>query len=411
MQDDHGLAAAGVLTAAGLVGVALSAPATSWLSHRLPGRGLLAVSAVGEAALRAVVAVLVLLGGSGVPVPLLAAAVAAMNVLTWTGYAGMRAEVAAVTTGSTGLAWYAAGVGAVEAAGVAAAAVLPLVPLPAHVLGLLVPAAAVAYVLALLPQLLVAFGSRVPRALPPPPREAGWGRPRRRGPRLPVVAVAGAAVMLLASGPVLLAVPLAQDLHGRASVALTGLALTAGSLAGPALAGLLERRWGNQPRVWVLCGVGMVSGWVVAPWSTAALCAAAVLAGASAAAAEGLFDDAARLCGGSRVARALAGATAARALGSAAATAALPLLLAAAGSRPDGTGIAAGPGPGTGLVLVAGSVAVVLCVTAVVLTPRGLVIGRHAVAGQESSWNRGRSGGRTPGRHARRTVRGDRLAV
>ena len=48
----HGLAGLGMCTAAMLVGVALSAPATARLSWRLDGRALLRVTAATEAVLR-----------------------------------------------------------------------------------------------------------------------------------------------------------------------------------------------------------------------------------------------------------------------------------------------------------------------------------------------------------------------
>jgi len=362
VQAQHGLAVVGLLTAAALVGVAASAPALSWLAHRMSGRGVLALTAAGEATARAVVAVLVLVGGAGVPLPVLALAVVVLNVLTWSGYAAMRAEVAAVSEGTKGLSWYAAGVGAVEAAGVAVAAVVPLL-LPDSLHEPFTWVAAAAYVVALAPQLLASFGARVPQAPAPDAGSVGWSRPRWRRVRLPVVTTAGAAVMVLGSGPLLLAVPLAQELHGRASVALVGTALTVGTLAGPALSSLLERRVGNRPFAWLLCGTAMVIGWVVAPLSLVALCAAAALGGAASAAAEGLFDDAARRSGGARVTQALAGATSARALGSAAATAGLPLLVAA-----------------SSVSAVAAGCAAVLVVAATAVVP-ARARGRHAIAG------------------------------
>ncbi|MGQ7297733.1 hypothetical protein [Quadrisphaera sp. KR29] len=362
VQDQRGLAVVGLLTAAALVGVAASAPASSWLAQRFSGRGVLALTAAGEATSRAVVAVLVLVGGARVPLPVLVLAVVVLNVLTWSGYAAMRAEVAAVTKGASGLSWYAAGVGAVEAAGVAVAAVVPLV-LPNRHHESFTWIAATAYVLALTPQLLIALGARVPRAPASGADLARWGRPRRSRLRLPLVTTAGAAVTLLSSGPLLLAVPLAQELHGRVSVALVGTALTVGTLAGPALARLLERRVGNRSAAWLLCGTAMVAGWAVAPFSVVALCAAAALGGAASAAAEGLFDDAARLSGGSRVTQALAGATAARALGSAAATASLPPLVAT-----------------SSITTVSGVCAAVLLVAAAAVFPRRLR-GRHTLFG------------------------------
>src|SRR5206468_553790 len=89
----RGLAAVGVFEAARLAGVAASAPATGWLSARLHGWRLLRVTAVTEAVLRVAVIVLLIWGAPGV---LIALVVFVMNVAAWSGYAGMRAEVAAL---------------------------------------------------------------------------------------------------------------------------------------------------------------------------------------------------------------------------------------------------------------------------------------------------------------------------
>jgi hypothetical protein len=89
---DHGLAGLGLCNAAMLCGVALSAPVAARLSTHLDGRALLRVTATTEAGLRIGTFVLLL---AGAPLAVVAAAVAASNVVAWTGYAGMRAEVAA----------------------------------------------------------------------------------------------------------------------------------------------------------------------------------------------------------------------------------------------------------------------------------------------------------------------------
>ena len=70
------------------------------------------------------ISVFVLLA-TGSSVWLIALCITAMNVVAWTGYAGMRAEVAAVTDGAGGLTWYGTIVAAVEAIGIAAGAMLP----------------------------------------------------------------------------------------------------------------------------------------------------------------------------------------------------------------------------------------------------------------------------------------------
>src|SRR3954451_3015850 len=175
----HGLVAAGVCSTAMLVGVALSAPTATWMAQWLDGRHLLRTAGGIEAILR--LSVMSLLA-CGAPVWLLAVCVMAMNVVAWTGYAGMRAEVAAVSEGASGITWYGTTVAAVEAVGVAAGALVPLGagarPSPGvlAVVGLI-------YVGALVPTLVVAGGSRVPKARP----VGGQPAPRRlrRSPRAP----------------------------------------------------------------------------------------------------------------------------------------------------------------------------------------------------------------------------------
>ena len=118
----YGLAAAGMCSAAMLIGVALSAPVASSMASLLGGRHLLRAAAAAEAALRVGVFLLIF---SDAPVWLLALCISTMNVTAWTGYAGMRAEVAAVSSGPTALTWYGTIVASVEAAGIAVAAFLP----------------------------------------------------------------------------------------------------------------------------------------------------------------------------------------------------------------------------------------------------------------------------------------------
>src|SRR4051812_42298137 len=112
LTHQYGLVAAGVCSTAMLVGVALSAPAATWMSQRLDGRRLLRTAGGVEALLR--VSVIAMLAG-GAPVWMLAACVTSMNVVAWTGYAGMRAEGAAVSDGAKGITWYGTVVAAVEA--------------------------------------------------------------------------------------------------------------------------------------------------------------------------------------------------------------------------------------------------------------------------------------------------------
>ena len=88
----QGLGTAAAYSSAMLVGIALSAPAAGFLAARLDGRHLLQSTAVVEGGLRGGVFALLLLG---FPVPVVALLVAVTNVVAWTGYAGMRAEIAA----------------------------------------------------------------------------------------------------------------------------------------------------------------------------------------------------------------------------------------------------------------------------------------------------------------------------
>lgn len=314
VADEHGLAAVGISTAAMLVGVAFSAPVAARVAVRLDGRRLLRTAAGAEMALRAGLAALVL---SSAPVLLLALCITAMNVSAWTGYAGVRAEVAVVRPGAAALTWYGTAIAAVEAVGVALAALLPMGP---AVEDTVLSGVVVAYLLGLVPTMLVAGGSRVGRAAPRP--ETARGRRAPSG-----LAVLGALLMLLGSAPTLLYVALSEQAHGRTAVALAAVAFVAGSLlAGPA-ASALQRRPGAPGLRYVLAAAGMVGGWVLAPLSIPLLCAAQLLSGLCLTLLEGLLDSAAATREPHRVTGALASVTAGRALGSAAGTAMLPLLV------------------------------------------------------------------------------------
>ncbi len=326
----HGLVAAGLCSTAMLVGVALSAPTATWMAQRLDGRRLLRTAGGVEAVLR--LSVIALLMG-GAPIWLIAASVTAMNVMAWTGYAGMRAEVAAVSDGASGITWYGTIVAAVEALGVAAGAlVLGAGTRPSSTV---VAAVGVLYVAALVPTLLVAGGSKVPRSA------VGPARPRRpfsvlrsrspRRPRVSRVTVVGALLMMAASAPALLAVALAAELHGRVAVGMSAAAFTVGSLLAPTLAGFVERTLRNHLGWWLLLATGMVLGWTMAAQSVVWLCAAQLLSGLCMTTLEGLLDTRASRERPDAVTSALAHATAARALGSSAGTAVLPVIVAGAG--------------------------------------------------------------------------------
>ena len=228
-----------------LLGVALSAPVATRLARWLDGRELLRGAASVESVLRVAVFMLLL---ADAPTLVLACCVCAMNVMAWTGYAGMRAEVAAVSPGTSALTWYGAGVAAIEAVGAAVAALLPLVADVDSKTVLTIVTGV--YVLGLLPTVMVAGGSPVARSGRSAPRPA----PGSRRPTISLPMVAGAVLMFAASAPTLLSVGLAAELHGRSSVALAAVAFTAGSLLAPGIAALVQRRHGQRSsRVVALC--------------------------------------------------------------------------------------------------------------------------------------------------------------
>jgi hypothetical protein len=374
----HGLAGLGLTNAAMLVGVALSAPAAARLSGRLDGRTLLRATAVTEAALRVGTFALLV---AGAPLAVVAVAVAASNVVAWTGYAGMRAEVAAADPRGAAMTWYMVAVAAIEAAGTATAALLPAGP-DGRVGGGLLAAIVAAYGACLLPTWLVAGGAVVPRAQPvsrpaqpvsrpaqpvsrPVPRRThsvprrthsitrapATGPVLRRVPRWGSLAqrpagrrslstvhpngllASGGLVMLAGSGPTLLAVGLAAELHGTRWVAGSALAFALGSLLAPAAVARLERRALPTAVTWPALGVGMVAGWSVAAWHPAALLAAQLCSGMCMSALEGDMDArvAARAGPGRGVTADLAAAAALRAFGSAAAVALAPRVITGSG--------------------------------------------------------------------------------
>jgi hypothetical protein len=120
--DRYGLGVAGLSGAAMLCGTASAAPVATHLADRLNGRQLLRCAGAVEACLRAAVFVLLM---TEAPVSMLLLCVVVMNVTAWTGYAGMRAEVAAIAPGPRALTVYGTGVAALEAIGAAAAVLVP----------------------------------------------------------------------------------------------------------------------------------------------------------------------------------------------------------------------------------------------------------------------------------------------
>ncbi len=316
--EANGLAGLGACNAAMLVGVALAAPATAWLSPRLGAGALLRATSAVEAVLRVVSFGLLL---AGAPVAVLAVVVVVMYAAGLAGYAGMRAEVSAASPPDRAAATmtrFVVAILAVEAAGVASAALLPGEP-PGTAEGLLV-GVVVFYGASQLPIWLVARGARVGR---PPRRAARRGRARASLPLL-----AGALIMLLGSGPALLAVGLAARLHGSRWVAGSALAFTAGALLAPWAVALLERQRLPATVTWPAWGSGMLLGWVLAPTHVAGLLLAQILAGLCIAAFEGSMDAhvAAKQTHG-HLTGSLAASEAVRAIGSAAAVATLPALV------------------------------------------------------------------------------------
>jgi Cupredoxin-like domain len=318
--DTGGLVAVGVCNAAMLVGVALSAPATAWLSGRLDTRRLLRVASGTEAVLR-VASFLLLLSGASLTV--LAAVIAVMYAAGLAAYAGMRAEVSAASRPGRHAATmtsFVVAIMAAEAAGVTCAALLPGEP-PGTAGGMLA-AVVVGYGASQLPTWLVAGGAMVGRT---PRRVAGVPR----DPASPTL-LAGALIMLLGSGPALLAVGLTAELHGARWVAGSALAFTAGTLMAPWAVAVTDRLRLPTTVTWPGWGAGMLLGWVAAPTDVAGLLIAQVLAGLCIAAFEGGMDaHVAATQADGRLMGSLAASEAVRALGSAGAVAALPALVGA----------------------------------------------------------------------------------
>jgi hypothetical protein len=253
----------------------------------------------------------------GAPTGLVAVVVTAAGMTAWTGYAGMRSEIASADRRAGALAWYLGAIASVEGVGATFAALLPISV--ASLRGPALAAVLAMYAGVLLPTFVVAGGSEVERAV-----EAVSIRSMTRHAR----AIAGGfAVMLLCSGPTFLAVGLAAELHGRSAVAYSALAFLAGSLAAPRLASALEQRRVPAPLLWPALGAVVAGGWIAAPSSLAGLVVAQLAAGAALPALEGTIDAA--IAGrehGGRVTAGLAWSGASRALGTAAAVSVAPSL-------------------------------------------------------------------------------------
>jgi hypothetical protein len=344
-----GLAEAALYNAAMLAGVVLSAPVTGWLSRRFSGRALLRGAGGTELVLR----VAVLWGLiAGLPSWLVAVGVVAMHVAAWAGFAGMRAEVTAVAPGAKAMTRYALCIAAVEAAGTGLAAVLP-VDRAGYPTGLPLIAVFVMYAGSLVPTILSARRARItPHGATESATVVGYGvtRPamsfashqvgtrmigrsrlgRRQLSVSPRLLAAGGAVMLVASGPTLLAVPLTTELHGRAWVAGTAVAFSLGCLLSTLAVETIGRM--RLPAVlrWSVWGLGMLIGWIFAPVHPGALLGAQFLAGLAQTAFEGDMDArVAEEAPPQGVTTALAYSASTRALGGSVAVKLLPVLITA----------------------------------------------------------------------------------
>lgn len=320
-----GLAEAALYNAAMLGGVVLSAPVTGRLSQRLDGRTLLRYAAGAEVLLRFAV-----LGGlvAGAPPAPIALAIVVMHIAAWAGFAGMRAEVNAVDTSTRSMTRYAVSIAGVEAAGTALAALLPSGP-DGYPTGWLLDAVFVIYLGSLLPTVLTARRARVSAGQPSHVR---FRHSRRQPFRLPAPRLLGAgfAVMLLAAGPALLAIPVTEELHGDTWVAGAAVAFSLGCLLSTTAIGWIGRLRLPVVLRWSLWGLGMLAGWILAPTFAPMVLVAQFLAGLSQTAFEGDMD--AKVAAGAEpdsVTRDLAYSASVRALGGAIAVRALPMLVAA----------------------------------------------------------------------------------
>ena len=384
-----GLGEAALYNAAMLVGVVLSAPVIGRLARHLDGRTLLRGAAGIEVLLRFGTLYGLI---AGWPSWLIALLVVLQHVAAWAGFAGMRAEVSAVDASARSMTRYAVAIAGVEAAGTALAALLPTGTL-GYPTGWLLVAVFVVYLGSLLPTVLVARRARItpnpsPARTPAAPLPAqahtgtlsagaratdplvaiaplqataagsmpaaavvasGQGR-RRAAETMPVrrrhaaaspsapagwqvpqlrMLVAGAGVMVLASGPTLLAVPVVAELHGHNWVAVSAIAFCLGTLLATRAVAVLSRL--RLPAVlrWCLWGLGMLAGWILAPIYAPMVLLAQFAAGLSQTAFEGDMD--ARVAAEARpesVTRDLAYSASVRAMGGALSVRLLPMVVA-----------------------------------------------------------------------------------
>jgi hypothetical protein len=315
VADRGGLDAGALISAAMLVGIALSAPASAWLSARLSARDLLRSLAVAEGACRLGVFVLLWLHADD---RLMALLVVLMNTLAWSAFAAMRAEVArAEEEAGSGrsLTWYAVAIASSEALAAGAAALL-LDRTPATPVLVVVTAG---YVFSLIPQWWVGSHADPGRH----PRSARMAQVKM------VIAPAGlgAVVFLLAGAPALLATVLAYQLYGSTGVVISAVAFTACSLGATRLQGRIGR-WQPPALPLLLLGGLLIGGWSMSGHGLIGLALAQGCAGLAQCTLEGELDSriVSRLPPGSATAG-LAFASSTRALGGALAVTLLPTLL------------------------------------------------------------------------------------
>jgi MFS family permease len=346
-----GLAEAALYNAAMLVGVVLSAPVTGWLSRRLSGSTLLRGAAGIEFVLRFGVLFGLIVG---MPPWLVATGVVIMHVAAWAGFAGMRAEVNAVDASPRAMTRYALSIAAVEAAGTGLGALLPSGP-DGYPTGWPLIVVFVIYTGSLLPTYLSAQRARITSHLKRPVKiglTIGYGvarasvsfpnhRPagarhtaeharRRALPVSPKLLFAGGAIMLLASGPTLLAIPLTTELHGRTWVAGAAVAFSIGCLLSTIAVESIRKMQLPAVLRWSLWGLGMLVGWIYAPLHAVTILFAQFLAGISQTAFEGDMDAAvAAEAPPEGITTALAYSASTRALGGSIAVRLLPMMVTA----------------------------------------------------------------------------------
>lgn len=336
-----GLAEAALYNAAMLAGVVLSAPVTGWLARHLNGRTLLRGATGIELVLRvAVLAALI----AGLPSALVAAGVVVMHVAAWAGFAAMRAEVTRVDAGQRAMTRYALWTVSTEAAGTCLAALLPAGS-GGYPTGWLLWAIFLVYAGSLVPTMLaarrarvtphgarpgIAVGTSVGYAARPMVYATRTGSHRRGLPFSPRLLAAGGAVMVLAAGPTLLAVPLTTQLYGRQWVAGAAIAFTLGCLLSTKAVETIGKL--KLPAVlrWSLWGIGMLVGWLAAPLHAGTVLLAQFSAGVSQASFEGDMDSrVAEEAPPDGVTTALAYSASTRALGGSIAVRLLPFLVTA----------------------------------------------------------------------------------